>query len=366
MAQPLRPEGADKMARAIRLRGAALDAQPAAQLVVDANGTVALANAPARSLFGLGAGDEGRPLQDLTVSYRPVELRSRIEQALSTRRAVVLRNVEYPLPDGELHHFDVHVVPLADDERAPLGVSIAFADVTESQRLQVAVQESNQELETAFEELQSTNEELETTNEELQSTIEELETTNEELQSTNEELETMNEELQSTNEELETINDELHRRTGELNNVNAYMASILTSLRAGVVVLDGQLDIRVWNRKAEDLWGLRADEVDGHAFQNLDIGLPVERLKTTIRACIEGRSEYEEVILDAVNRRGRAIRCRVAATPFLGTERDIRGAVLVMEEWRDGDGGRISAPATADGDGRDGGGGGPPAPGDPA
>ena len=90
----------------------------------------------------------------------------------------------------------------------------------------------NQELETAYEELQSTNEELETTNEELQSTVEELETTNEELQSTNEELETMNEELQSTNEELQTINDELRERGDELDAANAFLESILTSLGA--------------------------------------------------------------------------------------------------------------------------------------
>jgi len=325
--------GAERTTRAVRMREAALDAQHAAQLVVDADGTLVLANSPARSLFGLSAADEGRPLQDLTVSYRPVELRSRIEQARQELRPVLLRNVEYPFIDGEFHSFDVHVAPLLDGGKALLGVSISFVDTTPYARLESELQGANQELETAFEELQSTNEELETTNEELQSTIEELETTNEELQSTNEELETMNEELQSTNEELETINDELYRRTGELNNTNAYMNSILTSLRAGVAVLDRQLHIRVWNRKAEDLWGLRSDEVEGQAFQNLDIGLPVERLKTPIRVCLEGRSEYEDVAIEAVNRRGRTISCRVSATPLRGIDREVRGVVLVMEEW---------------------------------
>ncbi|HYH80585.1 MAG TPA: PAS domain-containing protein, partial [Longimicrobium sp.] len=243
------------------------------------------------------------------------------------------RNVEYLFTNGELLHFDVHVAPLLDAGKALLGVSVSFVDTTAYYRIESELQGANQELETAFEELQSTNEELETTNEELQSTIEELETTNEELQSTNEELETMNEELQSTNEELETINDELYRRTGELNNTNAYMNSILTSLRAGVAVLDRQLAIRVWNRKAEDLWGVRTDEVIGHAFQNLDIGLPVERLKPAIRACLDGRSEYEDVALDAVNRRGRTIHCRVSATPLRGADREVRGVVLVVEEW---------------------------------
>ncbi len=325
--------GVARSTGAMRLRDAALDAQHAAQLVVDGDGLLVLANAAARTLFGLAASDEGRPLHDLTVSYRPVELRSRIDQVRQELRPVQLRNVEYPFTDGEFHSFDVHLSPLLDGARVLLGVSITFTDTTPYSRLESELQGANQELETAFEELQSTNEELETTNEELQSTIEELETTNEELQSTNEELETMNEELQSTNEELETINDELYRRTGELNNTNAYMNSILTSLRAGVAVLDRHLAIRVWNRKAEDLWGLRADEVDGHAFQNLDIGLPVERLKGLIRACLDGRSEYEDAMIDAVNRRGRTIHCRVSATPLRGVDREVRGVVLVMEEW---------------------------------
>src|SRR5437667_180926 len=133
----------------------------------------------------------------------------------------------------------------------------------------------NEELQAANEELQSTNEELETTNEELQSTNEELETTNEELQSTNEELETMNEELQSTNEELNTINEELRERTDELNRSNAFLNSILSSLRGGVVVVDRNNNVLIWNYMAEDLWGLRAEEIKGQSLMDLDIGLPV-------------------------------------------------------------------------------------------
>jgi PAS domain-containing protein len=102
MAQPGRSEPAERLARGVRLRGAALDAQPAAQIVVDPAGTVVLANAAARAHFGLSLGDEGRPLQDLTVSYRPVELRSRIEQVAAEGRPVLLRGVEAPAPDGEL------------------------------------------------------------------------------------------------------------------------------------------------------------------------------------------------------------------------------------------------------------------------
>ena len=133
---------------------------------------------------------------------------------------------------------------------------MSFVDVTESVALQNNLEHANQELETAYEELQSANEELETTNEELNSTVEELETTNEELQSTNEELETMNEELQSTNEELETINVELQVRTAELNAANVMMESILSRSLIGVIVVDREIRIIVWNRRSEDLWGL--------------------------------------------------------------------------------------------------------------
>ena len=52
-----------------------------------AAGAVAMANAAARRLFGLSARDVGRPFQDLELSYRPVELRSRMEQVLEEQPA---------------------------------------------------------------------------------------------------------------------------------------------------------------------------------------------------------------------------------------------------------------------------------------
>ena len=56
-------------------------------------------------------------------------------------------------------------------------------------------------------------------NEEVQSATEEVETLNEELQATNEELETLNEELQATVEELNTTNDDLQARSIELQEL---------------------------------------------------------------------------------------------------------------------------------------------------
>jgi two-component system, chemotaxis family, CheB/CheR fusion protein len=313
-----------------RLAMVAFQTGPDAQVVVDASGTLTAINDRARTLFKIPPSDLGRPFHDLDLSFRPVELRSRIEEAYTERRAVVVRDVEWSSVIGLLH-LDVQVVPLIDREGQATGISITFNDVSRYRQLGEEVEHANRELETAYAELQSTNEELETTNEELQSTIEELETTNEELQSTNEELETMNEELQLTNEELQTINDELGRRTGELNEVNAYLESILSSFRGGVVVLDEDLRVRVWNHLSEDLWGVRPDEAQGQYFLNLDIGLPMRAARTLLQTALAGSEEPLEQVLDAVNRRGRPVRVRVACNALRGSEGRIRGVFVLLE-----------------------------------
>jgi two-component system CheB/CheR fusion protein len=315
-----------------RLQEVVFETNSVAQVVVNLQGLLVLANDRARQLFHLDARDLGRPLQDLQLSYRPVELRSIIDQSYTERRPVILKEVAWPQLGAEGHWYDVQVAPLLNSDGTLIGASILFTDVTLYKRLQEQLEQTNHELETAYEELQSANEELETTNEELQSTVEELETTNEELQATNEELETMNEELQSSNEELETINDELRRRSNELNDVNAFFESILTSLQAGVVVVNQEMQIQVWNHRAEELWGLRSEEVIGHHFMNLDIGLPVERLRQPIRACLAGESPNPQLSLAATNRRGRPIQCHLSFAPLLGTEKRIHGAIVVMEE----------------------------------
>jgi two-component system, chemotaxis family, CheB/CheR fusion protein len=311
------------------VRDAGFEASPLAQILIDRSGRVAAANMQARTLFGLSQRDVGSLLQDLELSYRPVELRSRIEQAYTERHTVSLRDVEWHA-GTEVRYVDVQLHPLSSQTGDLLGVAVTFNDVTRYRRLQEALQESKREVETAYEELQSTVEELETTNEELQSTNEELETTNEELQSTNEELETMNEELQSTNEELETINDELQQRTDELNDVNSFLEAVLSSLTAAVVVLDRELRIQAWNEAARDLWGLRSDEVLMEHILNLDIGLPVDQLRKPVRAALAG-DPVDEITLDAVNRRGRQIRVRLRFAPLANDGMGVRGAIVMME-----------------------------------
>ena len=164
------------------------DLGPVAQIVLDVGGILLAANQHARTLFGLTPREVGRPVQDLEISYRPLELRSRLDTVYADRHAVWVRGVEWRL-GADIAWFDVLFHPITNGAGALDGTSVSFVDVTSQRRLQNELQRSKADLESAYEELQSAVEELETTNEELQSTNEELETTNEELQSTNEELE---------------------------------------------------------------------------------------------------------------------------------------------------------------------------------
>lgn len=313
------------------VRDLAFRASPVAQIVVTGDDTVAMINQQAETSFGLSARDIGRLLRDLEISYRPVELRSYIEQAKVERRSARIQDVQWQRSGVETVWFEIHINPLVDADNGLLGVSIVFFDVTAMRALLDKVVQTNRQLETAYEELQSTKEELETTNEELQSTVEELETTNEELQSTNEELETMNEELQSTNDELHTINDALRERSAELDDSRTFISALVNSIRLGVVVVDREMRVVMWNRGSEELWGLRSDETQGVSITSLDIGLPLDDVRPLIGHAFVDPHSSGQVIVEAVNRRGRATRVRVTCSSFTSPDDSLRGALLLME-----------------------------------
>src|SRR5439155_23965057 len=113
-----------------RVREAAFDAAPVPQVIVDAQGLLALANLPARAQFNLGAKDLGLPLHELELSYRPVELRPLIDQAFAENRPVLLKDVEWRRADGDADYLDLQVHPLRDGVNGLLGVSISYLNVT--------------------------------------------------------------------------------------------------------------------------------------------------------------------------------------------------------------------------------------------
>ncbi|MEJ7582688.1 MAG: CheR family methyltransferase [Acidimicrobiales bacterium] len=293
------PESSDELsAPTTSLCERAFETATLPQIVLDPQGILVGVNEAARRVFGLNKRDAGHPFQDLEISYRPAELRSLIDQVHRERRTISVRGVERVVQGAPPQYFDVDVAVIGDEADNPVGASVTFTDVTHNRGLQI--------------QLKRTAEELETTNEELQSTNEELETTNEELHSANEELETTNEELRSTNDELESINDLLRRRTSEGDATNWYLRSVIDAVDTGIIVLDHELAVQVWNRSVEEMWGLRRDEVRGQPFFSLDIGLPLDELETGFGPCLEGAVERADVEVSAINRRGEAVHCAVS------------------------------------------------------
>ena len=312
-------------------RAEALDAVPVAQVVLDDADRLLAINRVARDLFGLDPRDLGRPLKDVELSYRPVELRDPVRAARKDGRPLRLGISSHTPAGGEPLALDVSVVPLRRGEEL-IGTSLVFEDVTRQHRLEEELTESTRGLEIAYEELQSTVEELETTNEELQSANEELETTNEELQSANEELETMNEELQSANEELETMNQELRHRTRDVDELNLFLETVLTSVGVAVVVVDRDLVVTAWNRQSVELWGLMEDEVVGQHLLNLDVGLPVAELRPYLRAVFAAAEQPGPVQVEAINRRGRTVRVRITCLPLRPTTEERPSGAVVLTE----------------------------------
>ena len=129
------------------------------------------------------------------------------------------------------------------------------------------------------------------------------------------------------------MNDELRHRTLELNEMNSFLETILTTIGLAVAVLDSRQYVQIWNGQARELWGVSADEAaDQHLFA-LEIGLPMNQLKQPLRACLSGASQREELLVDAINRRGKPFHCRVVCLPLGGGDGDgaVSGVIILME-----------------------------------
>jgi len=288
------------------LRAAAFDATPVPLLLVSRAGALVAANAPARQLFGLGPEHLGRAFGELALAHGPATVGAVLDGVLRDRRPASAGQVRSSPPGGEERRLDVTVTPLTGDDDTPLGAVVAYEDVTRVERLRDELAGHRRDLELAYEELHSTIDELEATNEALR----------------------------STDEELAAVADELRDRAGELDRVSERFESVLSSLALGVAVLDPGRRIQVWNRRAEDLWGVRGEEAVGQDFLGLDIGLPVAHLAAALRAVLGGTQPREEIALQAVDRRGRTIRCATTVVPLRADATDGRpdGAIVLMEE----------------------------------
>jgi len=62
--------------------------------------------------------------------------------------------------------------------------------------------------------------------------------------------------------------------------------------------------------------------------------LPVEALKTGVRAALDGVADDQQVTVEATNRRGRAITCEVTILALHAGAEEISGAILLIQDSR--------------------------------
>ena len=313
------PQGLPDVTSLGALYRAAFDDSASAQVVLDAESTVVLVNRPAEAMFSLFSQDVGRPFHELEMSSQPVELRSVIARVARDRRARSLRGVELFPGRGAASYFDIDVLPLEGGAGNLAGVHLLFRDSTLLRSTQARLRTAGLDLVAARGQLQSTREELETRNEELQSTIEELETANDELLAANQELGRINTELQDLNDE---------RRPMDLR-------AVLQQMRSGVVVVDHDLSVELWNRAMEELSGVAAELAIGKSLLGLDIGLPLAQLRADLGDLGRGNAASRaDRVMDCIDRRGKPIRCRVDLQPL--NEGSFSGAIVIVDVMEEG------------------------------
>ena len=127
------------------------------------------------------------------------------------------------------------------------------------------------------------------------------------------------------------MNDELRRRGEELNDLNGFLESIFASLSSGVIVIDRELRVLVWNTQSEEMWGLRAAEAIDSNVLALDIGLPVDQLASSLRAVLSGQTTMAEATVTAVNRRGKTLECDVSCSPLTALDGSVRGVIIMVD-----------------------------------
>jgi two-component system CheB/CheR fusion protein len=114
-----------------------------------------------------------------------------------------------------------------------------------------------------------------------------------------------------------------------------FLSGILRSVPLGVVVMDDDLHVELWNDVAADMWGVRQSEVKGKHFLGLEIGLPVQQLRQPLLQLRHAPETVSETVIQATNRHGRPVKVRVLCASVGGTAADGHGAILLMRESGD-------------------------------
>ena len=211
-----------------------------------------------------------------------------------------MRNISIeaiPLPDTIEPYYLVlfHEKGEARSLQSGVGSRKTTSSKTKKDEKDLRIQQLEQELAQAREDMRSITEDQEAANEELQSANEELLSSSEELQSLNEELETGKEELQSTNEELTVVNQEMIGLNEQVTVARDYSENIIANIRESLLVLDENLRIISANNSFYKTF--RVNELETEGILIYDLGNKqwnIPALKTLLEMILPEKSVFND------------------------------------------------------------------------
>ena len=151
-----------------------------------------------------------------------------------------------------------------------------------------------------------------------------MQSSNEELQSANEELETSKEELQSINEELTTVNSELQQKIEELSKTGSDLNNLLASTEIATIFLDTSLNIRRFTPAATEFFSLLQTDIGrpvSHLASHMYYDLLAEDAKAVLKTLVPKEMEVE-------TKQGRWFKMRIL--PYRTVENVIDGVVITF------------------------------------
>ena len=155
---------------------------------------------------------------------------------------------------------------------------------------------------------------------------EELQTAKEEVQSANEELATLNQELQERNLQLGRTNEALEASGKTAQRALDYANAIVSTVRAPLLIMDGQLRVEKANRAYYDTFVARPEETDGRLLYELGGGQwDIPALRTALEEVLPKNSSFEDFEVaqefPGLGRRTMALNARRLRNEPGGTER---------------------------------------------
>jgi PAS domain S-box-containing protein len=247
-----------------------LGRSPLAQLVVDKDGVLAVASPKAHELLELPDGAEGLPFAALARKRGADDIAGLVERACAEEAPLSFSQQ----PWGARRRLNGGIAPVRDTRGQLVGATLTVEPADDA------------------------------------------------------ELALHNVELRRDVTELKSINDELRQRTDELNLVTIFLESVVTSLRGAVVVVDTRGTVRIWNRQAERLWGIKRRDAMGTPLTSLDLRTDRAMMAAHIDAALRGEVDDVDNVIDVRGDDGTATAFSFSATPLLGPGGSVHGATL--------------------------------------